>query len=657
MLTGLETLTHFGVAANQSDGELLDRYLSRDGRSAEAAFEALVARHGPMVFEVCYNVLRDPHDAEDAFQATFLVLASGGGSIRRREALAGWLLGVARRVALRLRADVATRRVYERRAAERRAWSRGEPHEAWPELHEEIGRLPERYREPVVLCYLEGLSTEAAAKRLGCPHGTVLSRLSRARDRLRGGLARRRDRALPAALPGAGLLPEVARTAISPDLLNATVRIALESAEKPGAVALSSTTAAVLARGVIHTMMLTKLKFVGAAILTCALAAGTLPSFALPGGGQDRADPAAKLARKVQRRAVQRLVKDFPEKKDLSTPESAQAAWNRASAHGDDEALLELSWVKWGPNDIENMKSYRRSHPGETVIKAEAERNAEIVEVATYREDCAVVISKLALPQGVGQNPYSVRSFGRIDGAWKNLGEDRKSTLEAAREPFDRDPEALWRWYVLHRESVKTGRPVTLPDEPRDTSARIAPGEPMGISVEKADLMGRVEWVMMHGGRDITSRKSIEWGEVEGDGKGNRSIRYRFDAIIWDRDVYAMHKVFTFDATGNLLSMRDVPGFPRKVEKTVDVGTEAGLKALVEGFFTKNYHDITSRETIEWGESTRSDQGQASIRYMYRAWIRGANPRLANQIFTFDSKGEFVSVKDVEGFPQVEHDR
>ena len=154
---------------------------SGGGAVAEAAFEALVTRHGPMVLDVCGHIVCDSHDAQDAFQATFLVLAARAGSIRRRDALAGWLMGVARRVALRSRADAARRRLHERRAAEKQAERDGDPPASWPELHEEIDRLPVRYREPVVLCYLEGVTTEAAALRLGCPHGTVLSRLSRAR--------------------------------------------------------------------------------------------------------------------------------------------------------------------------------------------------------------------------------------------------------------------------------------------------------------------------------------------------------------------------------------------------------------------------------------------------------------------------------------------
>ncbi len=183
--------------------------------------------------------------------------------------------------------------------------------------------------------------------------------------------------------------------------------------------------------------------------------------------------------------------------------------------------------------------------------------------------------------------------------------------------------------------------------DPTKRSAPIAPGEPLGISAEKADLMGRVEWAMMHGGRDITARKTIEWGEVEKDADGNRKIRYKFYATIWDKDVYIMNKVFTFDAKGNILDMVDVEGFPqKKVEKPVNVNTQQGMKELVEDFFSKNYRDITSRETIEWGEVKKTADGNLSIRYKFRAKIWDKDTKIMNQVFTFDPKGKFVSVKD-----------
>ncbi len=298
MVGDLVALTQVGVVGNLSDGQLLDRFLSRRGTGAEAAFEAIVTRHGPMVLDVCASVLSNPHDAQDAFQATFLILASRAGSIRRRDSLASWLLGVARRVAVRSRAASARRRKYESLAAETRANREENPPETWPELHEEIGRLPRRYQEPVVLCYLQGLTTEAAAPRLGCPHGTVLSRLSRARDRLRGGLTRR-GLALPTGLPVAGLSPKSVKAVIPADLLDATVRASLKFAEQPATAAtLSSTTAVSLARGVIYAMLITKLKMLGAVALACILLAGSLQTLARqldgPGGTSKTAGVASK---------------------------------------------------------------------------------------------------------------------------------------------------------------------------------------------------------------------------------------------------------------------------------------------------------------------------------------------------------------------------
>ena len=165
--------------------------------------------------------------------------------------------------------------------------------------------------------------------------------------------------------------------------------------------------------------------------------------------------------------------------------------------------------------------------------------------------------------------------------------------------------------------------------------------------------MGRVEWVMMHGARDITARKSIEWGEVEKDREGNRTIRYKYYATIWDKDVLIMNQIFTFDAKGNILDVQDVEGFPqKKTEKPVNTSTQEGMKELVEDFFRKNFRDVTSRETIEWGKVAKAENGNSSIRYKYRAKIWDKDTKIINQVFTFDAKGKFVSVKDVEGFPQ-----
>src|SRR5262245_50327437 len=174
-----------------TDALLLEGFLRR---REEDAFTALVRRHGPMVLSVCRQVLRDRHDAEDAFQATFLVLVRRAGSIHQPERLGNWLYGVAYRVAARARAVAARRHQRERDGVDLQAPApAGDAggNDLRPILHEELDRLPEKYRVPVVLCYLEGLTNEEAARQLAWPVGTVKGRLARARDVLRGRLARR----------------------------------------------------------------------------------------------------------------------------------------------------------------------------------------------------------------------------------------------------------------------------------------------------------------------------------------------------------------------------------------------------------------------------------------------------------------------------------
>ncbi len=182
-----------------SDETLLDRFLSGEPSESEEAFRALVVRHGPMVLGVCRHVLNQHHDAEDAFQATFLALARKGGAIRDRRVLAGWLHEVAFRLAVKARASANQRRARERDGMAMSAHAI-EPDSqdqvaAWnelrPVLHAEVDRLPERYRIPVILSYLEGKTNEEVAALLEWPVGTVKGRLSRARDLLRSRLMRR----------------------------------------------------------------------------------------------------------------------------------------------------------------------------------------------------------------------------------------------------------------------------------------------------------------------------------------------------------------------------------------------------------------------------------------------------------------------------------
>jgi RNA polymerase sigma factor (sigma-70 family) len=178
VLKHLETLFRVGTLIGLPDGVLLDRFIGGSVEDAEAAFTALVERHGLMVLRVCRHILGDTHDAEDASQATFLVLARKARTIRKMDSVASWLYGVASHIAGRARVDASRRRAHERHRVERamRYVDPGDRTETWRELYEELGKLPERFRLPVVLFHLEGLNYEQVARQLGCPVRTVQSR-------------------------------------------------------------------------------------------------------------------------------------------------------------------------------------------------------------------------------------------------------------------------------------------------------------------------------------------------------------------------------------------------------------------------------------------------------------------------------------------------
>lgn len=251
------------------DARYLDRFLASGDQDA---FAALTSRHGPMVFSVCRRVLQNQHDAEDAFQATFLVLARKAGSVRKRASLASWLYGVAYRIACKASAGIGRRRIHESQSS-CPAQQTG-PDAAWNELRaildEELNRLPEKYRAPLVLCYLEGKTNEEAAAQLGWTKGTVSGRLARARDRLRRRLTRRGlglSAGMLVGLFGAGTAP----AAVPGTLVNATCQAAVSCAA--GKAALGGPAAA-LAEGVIRAMFVTKCKIILSVLVALALVGG-----------------------------------------------------------------------------------------------------------------------------------------------------------------------------------------------------------------------------------------------------------------------------------------------------------------------------------------------------------------------------------------------
>jgi RNA polymerase sigma factor (sigma-70 family) len=262
------------------DLQLLAAY--RDRRD-EAAFEVLLRRHGPMVLGVCRRLLGNLADAEDAFQATFLVLVRRAGSLTRPGQLASWLYGVASRTALKARTTNARRRAREGRAARPAACPPGDaPDDLRPLLDRELGRLPEKYRAAVVLCDLQGKSRKEAAGLLGIPEGTLSSRLANAHQLLARRLSRR-----GAALSVGALAAALAPDALSAPLLHATVRAAA------GAVTPEVST---LTEGVIKAMYLTRLKHAGLATLAAVLLAGGALLYAAQQAGPTNGPPPNQAA-------------------------------------------------------------------------------------------------------------------------------------------------------------------------------------------------------------------------------------------------------------------------------------------------------------------------------------------------------------------------
>ena len=259
----LQTLFEVGMAGALSDGQLLDRFVAR---REEAVFEAIIRRHGPMVWGVCRRVLRDHHDGEDAFQATFLVLARRAASIAHGQKLGNWLYGVAYQTARKARAMRAKRRVREAQvpdAPEPEAIREEQRDDRPSQLDRELSRLPEKYRIPVVLCGLEGMSHKEAASRLGWPVGTGSSRLSRARDLLTSRLSRRGG--MPSVGPLAVLLAQDSAWASLPTkLVGPTARAA-------------SLLAGGGAAGIVRAEVLTLMEGVLKMLLLCRIRLATLP--------------------------------------------------------------------------------------------------------------------------------------------------------------------------------------------------------------------------------------------------------------------------------------------------------------------------------------------------------------------------------------------
>jgi RNA polymerase sigma factor (sigma-70 family) len=256
--------------AGLTDAQLLESFVSRHETTA---LEVLVRRHGSMVWGVCCRMLRNHHDAEDAFQATFLVLLRKAGSVRPKEMVGSWLYGVAHQTALKAKATRAKRRMREApqttmpepAVVESELWN-----DLQPVLDRELSLLPDKYRAVIVLCDLEGKSRQEAARQLGCPEGTVGSRLARARTLLAKRLGRHGLPVSGGAL-AAALSPKVVSAGVPTSVVASTIKaVTLVGAGQAVAAGTISVNVVALTEGVMKAMLLTKLKSVMAGLLVIA---------------------------------------------------------------------------------------------------------------------------------------------------------------------------------------------------------------------------------------------------------------------------------------------------------------------------------------------------------------------------------------------------
>lgn len=325
----LSNLFDSGTMTGLSDRDLIERVSGQRAGVAEAAFEVLITRHGPMVLRVCRNVLSNPDDADDAFQATFLVLVKQREAISKLDSVASWLYGVAARVSARARVDAAKRGKNEAGAIRLAARSVDHPVTAdeldqaffGPIVQEEVRRLPEKYRSVILLCYWEGLTQEQAAAQLGCPIGTVRSRIARARDILRRRLTRRglapTAGVLAAALGESSTRAAVSLGSVPPVLVRSSVQVAMRVAAGQATAEVVSAGVATLVKHVSWSMMMMKYGIPAFSVLMTA----TIATGLVTGGQQSRDNKRAAAPVQGQRvlrpqarartRAVQRVSPDY----------------------------------------------------------------------------------------------------------------------------------------------------------------------------------------------------------------------------------------------------------------------------------------------------------------------------------------------------------
>ncbi len=415
LLTGLLRAVRRTIAEREAgeltDGELLGRFShDRD----EAAFATLVQRHGPLVLGVCRRVLHDPNDADDAFQATFLVLARKAGSVRQPDRLANWLFGVALRVARKARAEAARRRARQQQVTDMPVAEPGREAE-WEDLRhvldEEVERLPEKFRLPILLCHLQGKTREEAARQLGWSPGAVKGMLERGRERLRSRLARRGVALSAGTL--ASLLSESALSAgVSAALRDSTVKAAMLFA---AGKAMAAGSAAALAEGVLQAMWMSRLKALVALVVALGVGGAGAGVFAL---GSRPTEPEAFRKAEPAPRADEKAEQSRRQAARLDVARTAyEGYWSRFQFGMENEQTVTLWSRRWlqAQLDLSDKKADR-----EAALQAHQDRLKKVDEIARARLDLG------GTPMPLQSVETELKNFNTV---WKEY-EDHKASPE-----------------------------------------------------------------------------------------------------------------------------------------------------------------------------------------------------------------------------------
>jgi RNA polymerase sigma factor (sigma-70 family) len=435
-------------ADGPSDADLLESFLSRRD---EAAFEALLRRHGPMVLGVCRRVLGNRHDAEDAFQATFLVLVRKGTTIRPRELVGNWLWGVAYRTALKARAMNTKRRTkeWEAQLAEKpRAPVNGALEAMLGRLDEALGRLPEKYRVPLVLCELEGRSRKEVARTLGLPEGTLSWRLAQAKKMLAKKLAQH-GATLSAGAVAVVLSQGAASAALSASLLKSTAKAGLHLAAGRGLVGAVPPKVVALTQGVLKAMLLTKLKVASWAVGVVLLAGAGAVGLTYRAAAQDAPTRALRQTYAAQQKTraapddleslrleIEALRRELRATKDMVKALQAEVRGKKdADIRRDVEELRRLDVLKLEAEKRQRLESLRLEADkrkrldalkleAEKLQRLEALRSEKAAKAGLSRKEASDPLAELEdAVKRLRKNPSDKQAAEALDRALRRLKE------------------------------------------------------------------------------------------------------------------------------------------------------------------------------------------------------------------------------------------